>query len=149
MSIQENLKAATKQAMLAKDKLTLQTLRMLSAALKQIEIDKQIEISEEVALNELVRQVKQRQEAARQFHETGREDLAEKEEAEILIIQGFLPQQMSQAEWQTAVDKLIGESGLPREAASLGKLMPQLKAQLHGRADMGEVSKYLRQQLQA
>lgn len=149
MSIQENLKVATKEAMLAKDKLTLQTLRMLSAALKQIEIDQQVEITEEIALNELVRQVKQRQEAARQFTETARQDLADKEVAEIEIIQRFLPQQMSAAEWQAYVDKVFAESGLAKEAASLGKLMPQLKAELQGRADMGEVSKYLRQKLQA
>lgn len=149
MAIQENLNAAIKEAMLAKDKLTLQTLRMLSAALKQIEVDKRISITEEIALNEFVRQVKQRQEAARQFHETGREDLAQKEEAEIKIIQRFLPQQMSQAELEAYVDKALVESGLPQEPASLGKLMPQLKAELQGRADMSEISKYLRQKLQS
>lgn len=149
MAIQENLNVAIKEAMLAKDKLTLQTLRMLSAALKQIEVDKRISITEEIALNEFVRQVKQRQEAARQFHETGREDLAQKEEAEIKIIQRFLPQQMSQAELEAYVDKALAESGLPQESASLGKLMPQLKAELQGRADMSEISKYLRQKLQS
>lgn len=149
MAIQENLNAAIKEAMLAKDKLTLQTLRMLSAALKQIQIDKQISITEEIALNEFVRQVKQRQEAARQFHETGREDLAQKEEAEIKIIQRFLPQQMTQAELEAYVDKVFAESGLPQEPATLGKLMPQLKADLQGRADMSEISKYLRQKLQS
>lgn len=147
MGIQESVKGAIKEAMVAKDKATLQTLRMLTAAFKQIEIDKQIEVTDEVALNELVRQVKQRQDAARQFRDTGRDDLAEKEELEIQIIHRFLPQQMNIEEMQMYVQKVLEESGLQREIASLGQLMPQLKAELQGRADMSEVSKYLRQLL--
>lgn len=149
MNIQEALKAATKEAMLAKDKATLQILRMLSAALKQIEIDKQIEVTEEVALNEMVRQIKQRQDAASQFRANGRDDLAANEEAEIQVIRRFLPAQLSAAEMQAEVDRLFAESGLPQESASLGKLMPALKAALNGRADMAAVSQYLRQKLQS
>lgn len=149
MSIQDNVQAAIKEAMRAKNKEALQTLRMVSAAFKQIQVDKQLEITDEVALNELVRQVKQRQDAARQFHETGREDLAEKEEAEIKIIQRFLPQALTKEEMQAHVDKVLADSGLPHEIASLGKLMPQLKNDLQGRADMAEVSQYLRQKLQS
>lgn len=147
MGIADSVKAAVKAAMIAKDKERLTTLRMLTAAFKQIEIDKQLEVTDEVALNELVRQVKQRQDAARQFHDSGRSDLAAHEEAEIAIIQEFLPAQMSEAEMQAHVDKVLAESGLPAETASLGKLMPKLKEDLQGRADMSAVSKYLRQRL--
>lgn len=148
MGIRESINAAVKAAMIAKDKERLTTLRLLTAAFKQIEVDKQVEVTDEVALNELVRQAKQRQDAARQFHESGREDLAAKEEAEIAIIQEFLPAQLSESEMQAHVDKVLAESGLPVEPAFLGKLMPTLKADLQGRADMAAVSKYLRQKLQ-
>lgn len=148
MSIRERVNAAVKAAMIAKDKERLTTLRLLTAAFKQIEVDKQIEVTDEVALNELVRQAKQRQDTARQFHENGREDLAAKEETEIAVIQEFLPTQLSSSEMQAEVDKLLAESGLPLEPASLGKLMPTLKQALQGRADMAAVSQYLRQKLQ-
>lgn len=149
MSIQDNVKAAVKEAMRAKDKSTLQTLRMLTAAFKQIEIDKNIEVTDAVAMAELVRQVKQRQDAAKQFHEAGRDELAANEEAEIAIIQRFLPEQLSAAEVHAEVDAALAASGLPHEMASMGKVMGVLKPKLQGRADMAEVSKYLRQQLQA
>ena len=92
MSIRENVNAAIKAAMINKEKATLQTLRMVSAAFKQIEVDQRVEITDEIALRELVRQVKQRQDAAQQFRTANRLDLAEHEEAEIAIIQQFLPQ---------------------------------------------------------
>ena len=91
MSIRENVNAAIKTAMINKDKATLQTLRLISAAFKQIEVDQRVEITDDIALRELVRQVKQRQDAAKQYRDAARLDLAEHEEAEIVIIQQFLP----------------------------------------------------------
>ncbi len=148
MSLREKVNQAIKEAMVAKDKLTLQTLRMVSAAFKQIEVDKRIEISDEIAIREMVRLVKQRQDSAQQFRQASRPELAEQEEAEIKIIQRFLPQQLSTAEMQALVDKLVAESGLERSSASMGKLMGLLKPQLEGRADMGQVGQYLRSLLQ-
>ena len=94
------------------------------------------------------RLVKQRQESAQQFRQANRPELAEQEEAEIKIIQRFLPQQLSTAEMQALVDKVVAESGLERSSASMGKLMGLLKPQLEGRADMGQVGQYLRSLLQ-
>lgn len=143
------MNAAIKEAMVAKDKETLQTLRTISAAFKQIEVDRRIEVGDDIALTELVRQVKQRQDAASQFKNAGRDDLASQEEREIAIIQRFLPEALSEAEMHAHVDKVLAASDLPREMKSMGALMAELKSELEGRADMAEVSKYLRSRLQA
>ena len=143
MSIRDNVNAAIKAAMINKEKATLQTLRMVSAAFKQIEVDQRIEITDE-----LVRQVKQRQDAARQFRDASRIDLAEHEETEIAIIQQFLPQALSKDEIRAEVEKALAASGLPREMASMKPLMATLKPALEGRADMAFVSQYLRTLLQ-
>lgn len=149
MTIREQVNAAIKAAMIAKDKEQLQTLRSLSAAFKQIEIDQRIEITDEVALRELVRQVKQRQESAKQFREAEREALAEKEESEIKIIRQFMPEEIGEAELKAHVDKLLASTDLPKTMQSMGALMNQLKSELEGKADMSVVSTYLRQQLNA
>ena len=133
--------------MVNKDRTSLQTLRMLSAALKQIEIDQRIEITDEIATREFVRQVKQRQDAAAQYRDANRDDLAIKEESEIEIIQRFLPEAMTDDEIAAAVDAAVAESGLPKEMSSMGPLMCKLKPALEGRADMSKVSKYLREKL--
>ena len=148
MSIRDNVNAAIKAAMINKEKATLQTLRRVSAAFKQIEVDQRIEITDEIALRELVRQVKQRQDAARQFRDASRIDLAEHEETEIAIIQQFLPQALSEDEIRAEVEKALAASGLPREIASMKPLMATLKPALEGRADMAFVSQYLRTLLQ-
>lgn len=105
MSIRAAVNAAIKEAMVAKDKETLQTLRTISAAFKQIEVDRRIEVGDDIALTELVRQVKQRQDAMSQFRNAGRDDLAAQEEREIAIIQRFLPEAMGEAEMHAHVDK--------------------------------------------
>lgn len=148
MSIRAAVNAAIKEAMVAKDKDTLQTLRMISAAFKQIEVDRRIEVGDDIALTELVRQVKQRQDAANQFRTAGREDLAAQEDKEIAVIQRFLPEAMSEGDMQAHVDRLLAGSSLPREMKSMGALMAELKSELEGRADMAQVSKYLRSRLQ-
>ena len=149
MSIRENVNAAIKTAMINKDKATLQTLRLISAAFKQIEVDQRVEITDDIALRELVRQVKQRQDAAKQYRDAARLDLAEHEEAEIVIIQQFLPQALGEDEIRATVDEALAASGLPRTMASMKPLMAELKSKLEGRADMAFVSQYLRTLLQS
>lgn len=148
MAIRDDLNAAIKTAMRDKNRDELKTLRMLSAAFKQIEVDQRVVVDDEIATRECVRQVKQRQDAARQYHEAGREDLATIEEGEIAIIQRFLPEAMSEAEMHAAVDKALADSGLAQAMSSMGPLMATLKPQLEGRADMAQVSQYLRGKLQ-
>lgn len=144
MGVRDEVNQAIKAAMIAKDKLTLQTLRMVSAAFKQIEVDKRVEISDEIARRELVRLLKQRQESARQFREANRLDLAEQEEAETTVIQRFLPAALSETEMKALVDRLVADSGLPRTMASMRALMDLVRPQLEGRADLGQVGQYLR-----
>lgn len=134
--------------MVAKDRQTLQTLRLISAAFKQIEVDKRVEITDKIALPELVRQVKQRQDAAKQYRDAGRDDLADKEEAEIAVIRRFLPRALSEEETRAEIDAIVASSGLAREMASMKPLMAQLKERLEGQADMAVAAKYLRDLLQ-
>lgn len=147
MGIRQDLDAAIKQAMRDKNRLELQTLRMVSAALKQIEIDQRIEVSDEVALRELTRLLKQRQDAAQQFRLGERFDLAEQEEAEMEIIKRFLPAALSSEEWQALIQKTLSESALPQQMSSMKAIMNLIRPQLEGRVDMAEVSQYLRQLL--
>ena len=148
MTIREDINSAVKDAMRAKDTATLQTLRMLTAALKQIEIDEGIEINDDIAIKELQRQVKQRKDAAAQYHKSDRPDLAEKEEAEIAVIYRFMPAQMSEEEIAQYVDKVFAESGLPATIASMSVLMNKMRPELEGKADLALVGKYLKSKLQ-
>lgn len=148
MSIKEQLNTAIKQAMVAKDKLALQTLRMVSAAFKQIEVDQRIEVTDEIAIRELVRLVKQRQDAAKQYRDASRIDLAEQEEAEILLIQPFLPKALSEEEVYIEIERVFNDLALPKAMSSMRPLMDAIKPKLEGRADMAKVSQMVRVLLQ-
>lgn len=149
MSIQQAINQAIKEAMIAKDKATLQTLRMVTASFKQIEVDQRIEITDEIALRELGRLVKQRRESIKQFEAGNRPDLAQQEEAEIAIIQLFLPQQLTPEEVEAIIHQTLAESGLPKAPSSMGALMAQLKTRLEGQTEMGKVSQMLTQILKS
>lgn len=149
MSIQQAINQAIKEAMIAKDKATLQTLRMVTASFKQIEVDQRIEITDEIALRELGRLVKQRRESIKQFEAGNRPDLAQQEEAEIAIIQRFLPQQLTPEEVEAIIHQTLAESGLPKAPSSMGALMAQLKTRLEGKTEMGKVSQMLTQILKS
>lgn len=149
MSIQQAINQAIKEAMIAKDKATLQTLRMVTASFKQIEVDQRIEITDEIALRELSRLVKQRRESIKQFEAGNRPDLAQQEEAEIAIIQLFLPQQLTPEEVEAIIHQTLAESGLPKAPSSMGALMAQLKTRLEGQTEMGKVSQMLTQILKS
>lgn len=149
MSIQQAINQAIKEAMIAKDKTTLQTLRMVTASFKQIEVDQRIEITDEIALRELGRLVKQRRESIKQFEAGNRPDLAQQEEAEIAIIQRFLPQQLTPEEVEAIIHQTLAESGLPKAPSSMGALMAQLKTRLEGQTEMGKVSQMLTQILKS
>lgn len=149
MSIQQAINQAIKEAMIAKDKATLQTLRMVTASFKQIEVDQRIEITDEIALRELSRLVKQRRESIKQFEAGNRPDLAQQEEAEIAIIQRFLPQQLTPEEVEAIIHQTLAESGLPKAPSSMGALMAQLKTRLEGQTEMGKVSQMLTQILKS
>ena len=135
-----------KSAMKAKDKQALKAVRMILGAIKQREIDERIELDDAQALVVIQKMVKQRKDSITQFTEGGRLDLVEVEEAELVIINNYMPEQLSDAEVASAVDKAITVSGAD-SMKDMGKLMGMLKGQLEGKADMGVVSQLIKAKL--
>ena len=128
-----------KVAMRAKDSARLGTIRLLLAAMKQKEVDERIELDDAQVLAILEKMIKQRRESIAQFEKASRQDLVDKEKAEIAVLSAYLPQRMSDAEIQKAIDSVISETGASG-AKDMGKVMAALKPRLAGRADMGAVS---------
>ncbi|WP_371194138.1 GatB/YqeY domain-containing protein [Glaciecola sp. SC05] len=146
MSLLQELKDAQIKAMRGKDKLSLGTIRMALAAIKQREIDERIELNDTDVLQILTKMVKQRQEAAVQFVSGSRQDLADREEAEIEVIKRFLPTPLSDQEIETLVADAVAKTGAS-DIKDMGKVMGVLKPQVQGRADMGNVSKLIKAKL--
>ncbi|MDA9988762.1 GatB/YqeY domain-containing protein [Luminiphilus sp.] len=146
LSLVEQVRAAMKAAMKAREKQTLSTIRLIQADFKRIEVDERIEIDDARAIAIMDKMVKQRRDSAKQYRDADRPELAEQEDAEILVIQTFLPEQLSGDD----IDALIDEALAGIEAtgmAAMGQLMGKLKPQLQGRADMGEVSQRVKAKL--
>ena len=148
MSLLATLKDAQKNAMRNKDKLALGTIRMALAAVKQREVDERIELNDTDVLQILTKMVKQRQESITQFVKGNRQDLADKEQAEIEVIQTFLPQALSEDEVMSIVEQAITYTGAA-SMQDMGKVMGKIKPQLQGRADMGAVSGIIKSKLNA
>jgi len=147
-SLVEQVKAAMKAAMKAREKQTLATIRLIQAEFKRVEVDERIEIDDDRALSIMDKMVKQRRDSAKQYRDADRPELAEQEDAEITIIQTFLPAQLSADEIDAMIDGAL--AGIDAEGmAAMGALMGKLKPQLQGRADMGEVSKRVKAKLGA
>lgn len=146
MTLLEQLKEAQKEAMRSKDKLSLGTIRMALAAVKQREVDERIELNDTDVLQILTKMVKQRQESITQFEKGGRDDLAETERSEIEVIQRFLPQALSGEEIEKIVDAAIAKSGA-QTMKDMGKVMGLIRGDLQGRADMGAVSGLIKSKL--
>ena len=145
MSIQDQLLDAMKVAMKAKDRLRLTTIRMARTALKNAEIDARQELDETAAIKILSSLVKQRREAAEAYRDT-RPELAEKEELELVILQEFLPAQLSESEVEELIAKAIAESGAS-SMKDMGAVMKLITPQITGRADGKLVSTLVRKQL--
>ena len=142
----EIVKAAMKAAMRARDKQRLGTIRLMQAEFKRVEVDERIELDDARVLAILDKMLKQRRDSARQYRDAGREELAAVEDAEIAVIQEFLPAQLSEEELVQMVDAAIAASGASGMQA-MGPVMAALKPQLQGRADMGAVSKLVKARL--
>ncbi len=140
--IQEEMKTSLK----AGDKPRLGVIRLILAAIKQREVDERIELNDEQCLEVLSRMVKQRRESISQYEKAGRTDLADQEQAEIGIIQDFLPAQLSDDEIAALVAEAVAESGAT-SVKDMGKVMGLLKPKLQGRADMGAVSGLIKARL--
>ena len=139
MSLKDQLKDQQKLAMLARDKARLGAIRLLMAEIKQREVDTRIELNDEDILAVVTKMVKQRRDSISQFEAAGRQDLADKESAEILVLQEFLPQQLTADEIAALIEQAITESGAA-VMADMGKVMAVLKPKIQGRADVGAVS---------
>jgi uncharacterized protein len=142
-SLKEQLATAVKNAMRNKDKIRLVTLRMAQSAVKQIEIDERRELADEEVLKVLDKMLKQRRDAASQYDDAGREELGDKERAEMVIIEEFMPAALSEDD----LDALIRTSISATDAQGMqdmGKVMNDLKPQVLGKVDMGHLSKKVR-----
>jgi hypothetical protein len=140
------IKADMKAAMKAREKERLATIRLIQAEFKRVEVDERIDVDDARALSILDKMVKQRRDSASQYRDAGREELAAQEDAEIAVIQGYLPEQLSAADIETAIDDAL--AGIEATGmAAMGPLMAALKPQMQGRADMGEVSRLVKAKL--
>ena len=149
MSLQAQITEAMKAAMRAQEKARLETIRLIQASIKQIEVDqgkRETGLSDEEILVVLDKMVKQRRDAAEQFIAGNRQDLADKELSEILIVQEFSPKALTDDEVEAIVKQTIADVGA-KTMADMGKLMAALKPQLQGRADMTKVSAKIKQLL--
>ena len=135
-----------KEAMKAREKERLATIRLIQAEFKRVEVDERIEIDDARALAIMDKMVKQRRDSISQFESAGRDELAAIERAEINVIQEFLPQQLSEDEMLAIIDDAL--SGIDATGmAAMGPLMGVIKPKLQGRADMGAVSKLVKAKL--
>jgi uncharacterized protein YqeY len=147
-TLAQTIRAAMKVAMKAKEKDRLSTIRLILAEFKRIEVDERIEVDDQRALAVLDKMVKQRRDSAQQYSDAGRQELADKENGEIDVIQEFLPAQLSEVELNAMIDAAIAASDATGMAA-MGAVMGQLKPQIQGRADVGAVSLLVKQRLSA
>lgn len=146
MSIKERLNNDVKDAMRAKDKNLLTTLRLITAAIKQIEVDERIEVGEDRMLVILDKMTKQRKESIAQFEKANRDDLVAQEQFELGVLSKYLPEPLSAAEIEQLVHDAIATTGAEK-MADMGKVMGQLKTKLQGRADMTHVSALIKAKL--
>ncbi|MGB0866346.1 MAG: GatB/YqeY domain-containing protein [Granulosicoccaceae bacterium] len=144
----QRIKTSTIEAMRAGDKPRLTMLRSMSAAFKQIEVDERIELDDTRALAVLDKMCKQRRESSEQFAAAGRDDLLAQEQAELVILQEFMPAQLSEAELDSLIDEALTSTGAA-SIKEMGKVMGLLKPQLAGRADMSAVSAAIKAKLSA
>lgn len=142
------IKASMKEAMKARAKERLATIRLILADFKRVEVDERIEIDDARALLILDKMVKQRRDSTTQFQDAGRDELAAIEIAEIAIIQEFLPKQLCEDEIIAMIDDALSAIEV-KGMAAMGALMGAIKPKLQGRADMGAVSKIVKAKLTA
>jgi uncharacterized protein YqeY len=147
MTLKARITDEMKDAMRAKAAARLSTIRLLLAAIKQKEVDERVEVSDADIVAIIERMIKQRRESVAQFEAGKRPDLVAHERAEIDILQGYMPQALSEAEVDALIAAAVAQSG--GGMAAMGKVMAALKPQLAGRADMGAVSAKVKTKLSA
>jgi len=146
MSLTSTIQEDVKTAMRAKDKPRLATLRLITAAIKQKEVDERIELDDAAVLAVLEKMVKQRKDSIEQFEKASRDDLIKIEQDELAIIKTYLPEQLAEDEVAKIVDEIVAATGA-EGMKDMGKVMGQVKAKVAGQADMGLVSKLVKSKL--
>ncbi|MEY3622061.1 MAG: hypothetical protein RL132_1143 [Pseudomonadota bacterium] len=146
MSLKEKLQDDIKAAMRAKEGDKLTTLRLITAAIKQKEVDERIELTDPAVLSILEKMIKQRKDSIAQFQLGGRQDLVDKEQAELALLMAYMPAQMSEAEIAQVIETAVLQANAtgPQD---MGKVMALIKPLLVGKADMGLVSQILKTRL--
>jgi hypothetical protein len=148
MSLKGRIQQDMKDAMRARDKLRLATVRLILAAIKQIEVDERIELDDARVTAVLDKMAKQRRESISQFEKANRDDLVAQETGELVIIQEYLPEQLSEDELNALIEAALEQTGAT-SIKDMGKVMGQLKPRVQGRADMGAVSAMIKARLGA
>lgn len=146
--IKDRIREDMKAAMRSHDVARLSTIRLLLAAIKQREIDEQIESTDDDVMAVIAKMVKQRRDSVEQYRAGGREDLAQTEQAEIDVLQAYLPQALTDEEIAAIIDEATAAVGLTGMAA-MGKVMALVKPRVNGRADLGKVSALIKARLTA
>ena len=146
--IKDRIREDMKAAMRSHDAARLSTIRLLLAAIKQREIDEQIESTDDDVMAVIAKMVKQRRDSVEQYRAGGREDLAQTEQAEIDVLQAYLPQALTDEEIAVIIDEARAAVGLTGMAA-MGKVMALVKPRVNGRADLGKVSALIKARLTA
>ncbi len=146
MSLKQQINDDMKAAMRAKETARLGAIRLLMAAMKQREVDERIELTDADVVAIIEKMLKQRRDSISQYEAAGRQELADVEKFEMSVLQGYMPQQLSEAEIMAAIAEAIASSGAagPQD---MGKVMGVVKPKLAGRADMGKVSGLIKAQL--
>lgn len=139
MSLKDQITEDMKTAMRAKDSERLGTIRLLLAALKQKEVDERVELDDAAVVAIVDKLIKQRKDSLEAFQKAERKDLADKEAAELVVLQAYLPARLSAEEVTAAVKAIVAELGA-NGPGDMGKVMGAVKAKLAGKADMGQVS---------
>ncbi|CAH1092933.1 GatB/YqeY domain-containing protein [Candidatus Nitrotoga sp. 1052] len=146
MNLTQQIREDMKTAMRAKDSVRLGAIRLLLAAIKQREVDERIELSDADVIAVINKMIKQRRDSIIQFEAAARQELADIEKFEISVLQAYMPQPMTEAEVEVAVNDAIVSSGV-QSAQEMGKVIALLKTKLAGRADMSKVSALVKARL--
>ncbi|HET6828789.1 MAG TPA: GatB/YqeY domain-containing protein [Ramlibacter sp.] len=139
MGLKERITEDMKAAMRAKDSARLSAVRLLLAAIKQKEVDERIELDDTAVVGVVDKLIKQRKDSIEAFEKAGRQDLADKEKAELAVLSAYLPARLSAEEIAAEVKAIVAELGA-KGPGDMGKVMGAVKARLAGKADMGQVS---------
>jgi len=139
MTLKERITEDMKAAMRAKDSERLGAIRMLTAAIKQKEVDERVELDDAAVIGIVDKLLKQRKDSIEAFQKAGRQDLADKEQAEAAVLQAYLPARLSAGEIEAEVKAIVAELGA-KGPGDMGKVMGAVKQRLAGKADMGQVS---------